>query len=391
MMRLSTAAWGMALSMALAFFPQAVRPQGGGSGGGQAAGSSEDRASLRERPRAIFVTGRVVLEDGSVAREPVVIQRVCFNVISPEGYADTRGNFSVQLGAGGSALPDASIGPSNPVMGPSNAVGVGGLNQRGELSERDLQMCQLRAYLIGYVSDSIPLAGRGALDGSDVGVIVLHRFGNVEGSVVSVTDASAPKKAVQALDKGREATGKGKWTDARKQFEKAVEIHPQFAAAWNELGRVHIQLNAAAAARKAFERAVAADSKYLPPQIQLADLAFRERNWTSLLEITERILKLDPVNLPGVYVSNSIAHFMLENMDAAEKSARQALKLDSQQQFPKADHMLGLILARRGDFNGAVEHFRAYLQLAPAASDSATVKRQLAEVEQMAQTAPLKK
>jgi tetratricopeptide (TPR) repeat protein len=330
----------------------------------------------------------VVLEDGSPPPQPVVIQRVCFNVIRAEGYADTKGNFSVQLGAGGSALPDASVGPANPVMGPASASGAyGGLNPQGEITERDLQECELRAYLIGYVSDTVPLVGRRSLDRPDVGSIVLHRLGNVEGSLFSVTAASAPKDAVKALDKGREAMDKRNWTDARKQFEQAVKVYPRFAAAWHELSRAFAQLNDLAAARKALERSVAADPKYLPPRIQLADMAFQERNWTSLLEITDGILKLDPLNLPGVHVSNSIAHFMLQDMDAAEKSARQALKLDSQHQYPKADHMLGLVLARRGDFGGAAEHFRAYLRLAPAAADVATVQRQLAEVEKTASNA----
>src|SRR4051812_22169519 len=47
----------------------------------------------------IFISGRVMLEDGSAPTESAVIERVCSGVAHSEGYTDSKGYFSIQLGA----------------------------------------------------------------------------------------------------------------------------------------------------------------------------------------------------------------------------------------------------------------------------------------------------
>ena len=47
--------------------------------------------------------------------------------------------------------------------------------------------CEIRAQLAGYRSDSVNLVTRNPLDNPDIGMIVLHRMGNVEGTSISAT------------------------------------------------------------------------------------------------------------------------------------------------------------------------------------------------------------
>ncbi len=86
---------------------------------------------------------------------------------------------------------------------------------------------------------------------------------------------------------------------------------------------------------------------------------------------------------------NAVAKYNLQDMDAAEKSALEAEKLDTRHIFPKSVHLLGVIRAQRQDYAGAAEKFREYLKLAPTASDAAQVRAQLNQVEkQTAQAKP---
>jgi regulator of sirC expression with transglutaminase-like and TPR domain len=98
-------------------------------------------------------------------------------------------------------------------------------------------------------------------------------------------------------------------------------------------------------------------------------------------------MKLDPLNIPGVYDFNSIGQFNLKNMEAAEKSAREAVKLDTGHRFPDANRVLGVILARRGDFEGAAENLKVYLKYSPDGPEAQTAKEQLARIEQSAKAA----
>ncbi len=344
-----------------------------------------------EMRRPIFLSGKVILEDGTPPPEPVVIERVCNGVVRPEGYTDSKGRFSIELGRNALMMADASVGSA----ADAGFGGMGGLssqrgsmanlgNPMGGLSERDLIGCELRASLPGYQSQVVMLSGRRLFDNPDVGTILLKRLGNVEGTTISMTSLSAPKDARKAYEKGREAVAKKKWNEAQKQLEKAVQLHPEYAAAWFELGRAFEFQNNAAQAREAYGKALAADPKFINPYLQLAGIAARERNWEEVAEITDRILQLNPFDFPGAYFYNAVANFNLRKLDAAEKSAKEALKLDTRNRFPKVNHLLGLILAQKHQFASAVTHLRNYLTLVPDAPDAETVKKQLAEVEQFA-------
>lgn len=344
----------------------------------------------QEMQRPIYISGRVVLNDGTAPPEPVVIERVCNGIARPEGYTDSKGRFSIQLGQNQFVFADASVGPAwGTGMGGSQSGSSSGIlnPMGGGVSERDLMGCEIRASLAGYHSDHISLAGRRFMDRPDIGTIVLHRYGNVEGSTISVTAMAAPKDAVKAFDKGRDAIRKSKWEDARKNLEKAVQIYPKYASAWYELGLAYEKLGNTAAAQKAYESSIEADNRYLPPYVQMASLAVQRGNWQEVLDTTNRVLRLDPFNYPSIHLFNAIANFNLKRYEEAEKSVLEALKLDKSRRLPQANHVLGLLLAMRGDFQGAAENMRLYLKLAPNASNAKVVKDQLARVEQMIQAA----
>lgn len=335
-----------------------------------------------EIQRPIFLSGRVVLEDGTPPPEPVVIERVCNGQPRPEAYTDSKGRFSFQLGQNTALIADASVNASTDPLGDPR----GSRTPFGEpraISERDLVGCELRASLPGYRSDIVPLAGRRLMDNPDVGTIVLRRLGHVEGTTISATTLAAPKEARKAYEKGLEAARRKKLDEARKQFEKAVSLYPQYAAAWFELGLIHQQQNNKDAARQAYGKALAADAKFMKPYLQLALLSAQERNWQEVADTTDRLLRLDPFDFPQAYFFNSVANFNLRRLDAAERSAREALKLDQQNRIPKIRHLLGIILANKQDYSGAAELLRAYLPHASNSEEADLVRRQLAELEKL--------
>ena len=270
-----------------------------------------------------------------------------------------------------------------PGRGGSNQQAGGFGNTRG-LSEQQLMACELRATLPGYRSETVNLAGRRAMDNPDVGTILLHRLGNVEGTTISMTSLQAPKDAKKAYEKGRDALRKKKFADAEKQLEKAVTLYPKYAAAWFELGLAQEMQERPAEARKSYGEALSADGKFLKPYLQLAGIAARENKWQEVADTTDRCIKLDPYDFPQAYFYNSVAYLNLGKLDEAEKSAREAQKLDTQHRMPKVNHLLGVILADRRDYSGAAASMRDYLKFAPAAQDAEKVRSQVTELEKLA-------
>src|SRR5579871_2514512 len=130
-------------------------------------------------------------------------------------------------------------------------------------------VCNVTIRLKGYQAAQVTLRNDAT--------IVLKRVGLHEGSTVSATALNAPELARKAYGKGVIAMTDEKWPAAQKNFEKALEIDPDYAAAWSDLGEVLLKQSRATEARAAFEKAVAADPKYIKPYVQLARLDMAEK------------------------------------------------------------------------------------------------------------------
>jgi tetratricopeptide (TPR) repeat protein len=340
-------------------------------------------------PRPIFLTGAVVMGDGTPA-ESVKIERMCNGNTRTEGYTDRKGRFNLELGRA-SEFQDASMNGTSPFGASSQdpfqtaQTSFGG--QSG-MTERDLWNCEIRASLAGYRSDSVSLAGRRALDNPEIGTLVLRKLGsNVQGLTVSATSALAPKDAKKSLEKAMDAMKKRNPDEAQAQLEKAVAAYPKYATAWLELGKLQEQRDHATEAQKAYEQAIAADSKFLPPYDRLAAMALKASQWETLANLTDQILKLDPFSSPDAYYMNSIANLQLKHFDVSEKQATEAIKLDPLKKNMRAYYILGLAQASQAKYVASAASLKVVIGAAPSGVDLDVVRKQLTQVEAAAQQA----
>jgi tetratricopeptide (TPR) repeat protein len=342
----------------------------------------------------IYLTGRVMLEDGTPPSEPATIERVCNGNARAEGYTDSQGNFGIELGRESTVFQDASedssrstfpgigsgsgsgAGPgTSPGLG-SNAAITGGLNR--------YQNCELRAKLPGYRSQTLSLANRRSLDDPNVGIILLHKEGASEtGTTISAKSLAAPKESRKAYERGMQAAKKNKLDDASKDFEKAVELYPEHAEAWYELGRLQVEREDVAGARQSFGAALKSDPKFMGPYLQLSMLSMKERNWPELAELTDRAMRLDSFDYPQVFLFNAVANYNLHKFEIADRSIKQAQRLDTQHRFPEIMRLSGLILVLHKDYAAAAEQFRSFLKVSSSPEDMAAVRTQLTEIERI--------
>jgi tetratricopeptide (TPR) repeat protein len=338
---------------------------------------------------ALYLSGNVMLDDGTPPPDPVTIERVCGGAPRAQAYTDQKGRFSFQIGQTSTVMQDASEDGSNlPSANPAAAsmgTGVGPPQQQQQPAGSNMQLanCDLRAVLAGFRSDLVSLGGRRLLDDPNVGTIVLHRVAGVEGAAVSMTSLAAPKDARRAYQRALQLLRKNKASEAAKELRKAVEIYPNYAAAWYELGRIQLDNQETAQARASFTAAIAADAKYVNPYLQLVEMEAQARNWAELAQNTSKLLKLDAQDYPMAYFYNAIANLNLGRLDEAEKSARAGEKLDVQHQYPRLQKVLATILAKEKDYEGAMAEIRTYLLLAPDAEDAPRMRKQLAELERL--------
>jgi tetratricopeptide (TPR) repeat protein len=373
----------LALTLTISSFAQGRPGSGGGKTPGPTVRSTPTTSQPRENPPnlgRVFLSGKVVLDDGTPLTESATIQTICKGERHNETYTDSHGNFSFELGNRGPGSSAAGMGDAETSFGDSSP---------NRSNQRDWHDCELQAILPGYSSQVLELASKVSMsETTDLGRIALHRLGEVQGFTVSATSVQAPNGARKAFEKGRDQQKKQKWDDAQRSFEKAVEIYPKYAVAWFELGRLKLRKTDEVGAREAFNQALGADSKFVSPYQGLAELAMRHSEWQDVVKNTDQILALNPVSFPDAWFQNSVGNYSLKNFEAAERSARRGLKIDPAHQIPELEYMLGMILMQKASYKEAEEHMQQFLHLASQPADREEAQKQLAQIAKLSASAP---
>jgi tetratricopeptide (TPR) repeat protein len=378
----------LAIVVVVAGLASAVRAQSGGTKGSRGTTAPPPPTTGPNQPnQVIMLSGNVIIADGTPLSEPVFLERVCNGRVSRDGRSDFKGFFTVSLGQyppGASDSESSAETSGVPGLSPMSTLNSG--TPRNTSNATRLLGCELRASLAGFRSSSVLISTEDLGSGVGmvkVGTIVLERMGEAQGATVSATSLSAPKDAKKAYDKGHRAVENNKLPEAQQELEKAVQLHPQYAAAWLDLGWVYAQQNALDKARHAFEQARTADGMFVPAYVGLASIAVRESRWAEAAEFSAHATQLDGVDFPAAFYYNCLANYRLGNMEQAEKSARKAETLGAQHAFPQVSLLLGVMLANRQDYANAADELRAYLKAAPTAPNADKVRQQLAEVEKL--------
>jgi tetratricopeptide (TPR) repeat protein len=344
---------------------------------------------MPEMQRPIMLSGKVQLDDGNPPPDSVTIYLDCDGQRAPKGYSNLKGHFSVDLSDRNQmAFADASYsgGPMAGNPGGGNRSGPFGntslAGRSSGLGRYNLFGCSLLAELAGFVSESIELGSRSVFDNPNIGTIILRRLEGVEGTSISFTSYSAPKKAKKAYEKASKEVRKKKpnFEKARKELDKAVAEHPQFAAAWNLLGKIRLRQNDEAGAQEAFEKAAEADPKYLEPYPHLARMALQGSRWDDAVQLSNHLLRLNPYIAEAHYFQ-AVAEYNLGRMEAAEKSVTEFQASEKAAMFPQSNQLLGMIYVKRGQYEPAAGAFRAYVTAQPNAPQAADIERQLKEWE----------
>jgi Tfp pilus assembly protein PilF len=350
-------------------------------------GQRQQQFPQPEFRRPLILSGKVVLTNGMPPPEPVKIYLDCNGQRRPAGFTNTKGTFSVDLNdRHNTAFADASVQGTFRGQGqqPGGFGGAGtDLSARSDgLGRVNLFGCQLLAELGGYQADPIQLGTRSVFDNPNVGTMILQRLDGVEGTSISFTSLSAPKKAKKAYDKAFREMQKGEpnLQKAEKELETAVGLHSEYATAWNLLGRIRMMQDNREGGRTAFEKAVEADPKFLDPYAVLAHLALTEERWDDGLQWSNQLLRLNPHASMAHYYS-AIANFRLGRMEASKKSVLELKEKSADREFPQSHQILGMIHAQQGLYEQAAISYRDYLTVQPDGPVASQIQRQLHEWE----------
>ncbi len=181
----------------------------------------------------------------------------------------------------------------------------------------------------------------------------------------------------KALLTGERLIHEGKYEEAIAKLKVATELLPTNAQAWNHLGLAYHGAGQVDNAVHAYQTALSLNRNLAATRFNLGCLFLEQNNPTAAVSELSSYTVFNPVSAEG-WGKLGLAQLQLGQLNPAEQSFKQALKLESR--FPSALNGLGLIQLRRNRTTDAMQYFgmalRQQTNYGPAILNEAIVYQQ---------------
>jgi tetratricopeptide (TPR) repeat protein len=180
---------------------------------------------------------------------------------------------------------------------------------------------------------------------------------------VSTKQLAIPETALREYREAVKDLQKHDAESAVKRLRHAVELAPQFADAWNELGTIAYQTQQYERAEKCFREALKQDPKAYEPRVNLGGVLIDTHKLDEALMYNQDAVLLRPNDA----LANSqlgLAYFVTGNFDLAVKYLEIARRIDPAH-FSYPQLVLAEIHLRRGENHAAADALEDFLRRHP--------------------------
>jgi hypothetical protein len=198
---------------------------------------------------------------------------------------------------------------------------------------------------------------------------------------LALSTLKVPSKARGEYDKACLAAQKKRFADAEEHARGAIEKFQNYPAAWVMLGVVLDEQDKTPEARDACSQASKIDEKYLPAYLCAAEFSARNQEWEQLLNVANAALRLNSGGDGYAYYYRAKAYLHLHNLAEAERSALQAVEINSEHDYLPLYFLLAQIYDARGDKASAEAQLRQMLKRHIDRQQEDAVKQYLSDLE----------
>ena len=202
---------------------------------------------------------------------------------------------------------------------------------------------------------------------------------NASTAMVSARRLQVPPKAQKELDHGNNALADGRLKDAQKNFEKAIELYPEFDQAYNNLGVVLMQTGDGKGGEAAFSKAIEINDHFARAYVNLAKIRLSEKKYPAAEELLRKATTADPLNVQALFLAEEAAFFQGKG-DQVIADARKIHTLDHEK-FALCHFMAARALEGQSFHDQALEEYRLFLKEAPTDPNAQTAQREVKQIQ----------
>jgi len=182
---------------------------------------------------------------------------------------------------------------------------------------------------------------------------------------ISATELNqnVPPSAKREYEYAVASLAAGELASARKQFQRAILLFPEFVEARSELAVVHMREGDLAGAEALLRRALEIDAAAVRPLLNLGLCLYRQQRFADALPLLERGVQLQPVNANGNLLYG-ITLFVSGDAARAELVLRKAYELGGAR-CAKAQLYLSRLFTAQKKYDLASDALEIYLRDLP--------------------------
>jgi hypothetical protein len=293
---------------------------------------------------SVIIRGKVILQNGSPPPIKVGIERFCSDGqgSAPGPLTDKNGEYLWRM----------------------------------DVDPMRTRSCVIRASHAGYTSTAINISAlNGYLSATVTLAPIVITSPEDDPYTITMSEPNMPLRSKSELKAAMKALDARNHTEAIARLQKGMMREPKYAPGWHALGVVLDHENSIQESREAFEKAIAADNKFIPAYLTLVHSCSKLKDWECVMRTADALEKAEKKKTyPDVYFHRAVASFKLNSFDQAVSSIQDALRLDAAHRIPRAEYVYGRILEAKGDLTGAREHMSRYLDLDKSAPDPEAIR-----------------
>jgi Flp pilus assembly protein TadD len=182
-------------------------------------------------------------------------------------------------------------------------------------------------------------------------------------------DGQVPLEAKQAYEVAIHSFNEGRGEEAIRGLEHALEIHPNYFRALNDLGVIYMKMSRLDDATRAFERASKIAPRVYYPRLNLGIILTRRGKYKEAAAFIDSLYR-ENQSISEVRLALADVLIALNRLDEAEPHLRAALldsKLDSGS-AGNAHYQLGLLFNKKHKYDSAILELSQAAQLIPNAA-----------------------
>lgn len=194
---------------------------------------------------------------------------------------------------------------------------------------------------------------------------------------VDARQLAIPEKAIKEYADAQKDLAKSDTDSALTHLNRAVEIAPQFATAWNNLGTIAYQTQHYERAEACFRRALDVDATAFEPLVNLGGVLVNLHKLDEAWKYNVAAVLARP-NDALANAQLGMTYFEMGSLPLAEKHLRKAVEIDPAH-FSHPQLLLTEIDLRRNDLHAAAADMQDFLKYHPDWPKAAAMREKIAE------------